>query len=110
MTNLTFMREIEDYALRNNLGLPAQVVIGLENKWANKGEIPDEKLNTVLSWQDGKYLLNYTYHRGFGSVECHAVYVWTESAVIFVSQYDGATCLQYVLRNPISCVPEIPGG
>lgn len=64
----------------------------------------------VLLWPDARESLNYEYDSGYGGVDCHAVYCWTASKVIFVSQYDGSTCVTSVPRNPTPGLPEMPGG
>ena len=45
-------------------------------------------------------LLNYEYDAGFGGQDCHNIYIWTKDKVYFVHEYDGATWLEYVDRNP----------
>ena len=66
--------------------------------------------NKLLSWEEALPLLDYEYNTSYGAPECNAVYVWTENNVIFVSQYDGATSLHAIPRNPKDAAPEMPGG
>lgn len=66
--------------------------------------------NKVLSWEQAKPMLDYEFDSGFGSPGCNAVTVWTPTRVLFVSQYDGATSLESVPRNPIDHEPPMPGG
>ena len=54
----------------------------------------------VLSWHEARPLLDYDYDDGFGAPDCHAVYVWTEDKVLWVTQYDGATTNSSAPRNP----------
>lgn len=70
----------------------------------------DQPRNQLISWEKAAPLLDYAYDSGYGAPECNAVYVWTEASVIFVSQYDGSTCLHKIPRNPCDCKPEMPGG
>lgn len=70
-------------------------------------DVPQGK---VLSWEAARPLLDFPYSTGYGAPECHAIYAWTATRVLFVSQYDGSTCLQSVPRNPIETTPEMPGG
>ena len=64
----------------------------------------------VLSWSDASPILDYEYDRGFGAPDCQAITAWTKSKVIFVYQYDGATGVVSVPRNPIEHNPNMPGG
>ena len=91
------------------------VVIG-EMGWG--GDYGSEKITdyekqprgVVLSWADAAPILDYEYNTGYGSPECNAVYVWTTERVLFVTQYDGSTCISSVPRHPVNVVPEMPGG
>lgn len=64
----------------------------------------------VLPWSEARALLDYRYDTGYGAPDCNAVYAWTPSRVIFVSQYDGATGVEWVPRAPVECDPGMPGG
>lgn len=68
---------------------------------------PREK---VLSWDEARKWLDYDWHSGFGAPKCNAVYVWTPTSVIFITQYDGSTNIHSVPRNPVDCEPYMPGG
>ena len=91
------------------------VVIG-EMGWSsgyNKEKVPlydVQPRGKVLSWEQAAPFLDYEYDNGYGAPECNAVYVWTETRVLFVTQYDGATCIHSVPRNPEDIDPEMPGG
>lgn len=54
----------------------------------------------ILSWQEARPHLDYQYDSGYGAVDCHAVYAWTPSRVLFISQYDGSTHVTSVPRHP----------
>lgn len=41
---------------------------------------------------------------------CYATYVWTSERVLWVTQCDGATCLDSAPRNPVEVMPDMPGG
>ena len=45
-------------------------------------------------------LLNYNYDNDYGTQDCHNIYIWTKDKVYYVHEYDGATWLEYVDRNP----------
>lgn len=64
----------------------------------------------VLSWDEARPMLDYDYSRDYGSPECDAVFVWTRSRVLFVSQYDGSTRVEFIPRHPTAEVdPTMPG-
>ena len=64
----------------------------------------------VLAWDVAAPLLDREYSTGFGAPGCPAIYAWTIASVLFVTQYDGATGICKVPRNPEPCEPEMPGG
>ena len=64
----------------------------------------------VREWRDVRQKLDYQYDDGYGSPDCHAVYVWSETQVAFVSQYDGSTNVCVIPRNPEDGEPSMPGG
>lgn len=66
-----------------------------------------EKRGVPLSWEEAKPLLNYPYESALGRARCHAVYVYTEACVIFVTEYDGVTELEKILRFPYACWPVL---
>jgi len=69
---------------------------------ARKGE--------VLSWAEARPLLDYEYDRSYGAPDCHSITAWTESRVLWVTQYDGSTYLSSAVRNPTAHKPTMPGG
>lgn len=91
------------------------VVIG-EMGWGDYGDDPEhdrvakEHQGKILNWNEAKEFLNYEFDDGFGAPECNAVYVWTNNKILLISQYDGATNLYSIPRNPIECEPHMPGG
>lgn len=64
----------------------------------------------VISWEEAKKWLDYEFNDGYGTPECNAVYAWTDSQVIAVSQYDGSTSPFSLPRNPTDVKPHMPGG
>jgi hypothetical protein len=70
-----------------------------------KEGLPEPVSGRTLSWEEAGPILDYEYDDGFGGAECHAIYAWTENRVLFVSEYDGATSVQWLPRHPIDCVP-----
>lgn len=92
-----------------------QVLIGFvggDGFWENSKHLAASAVRgRLLSWTEAKPLLNYSYYTGYGSPDCHAIYAWTETKVLFVVQYDGATVIESVPRNPtVKESPIMPGG
>ncbi len=91
------------------------VVFGLYG-WRCGGDeddpvIPKEHVSVALRWTVAKqYLTNWSIAGGFGSPDCFAIYVWTQSRVGFIAKYDGSTWLQWIPRQPTDCMPEMAGG
>ncbi len=75
--------------------------------WAHQDE---SNFNRVLSWHEAEPLIDYPFDSSYGLPRCHAVTAWTKSRVIFVSQYNGATSIEYAPRNPVNHMPSMPGG
>lgn len=71
--------------------------------------IPTHQLDVVLTWAEARPLLDYEYEDGYGLPDCHAITAWTSERVVFVSQYDGATNVESVPRNPVAHEPITPG-
>lgn len=66
-------------------------------------------IDKVLSAEQAKPILDYEYDSGFGCADCHPFFAWTRSKVIFVHEYDGATTVVWVPRNPREITPEFGG-
>lgn len=66
--------------------------------------MPDE--NRVLSRADGLAKLSQRFDDGLGSPDCCPMYAWTATRVFFIAEYDGATELACISRNPVDCVPR----
>lgn len=90
------------------------IVIG-EMGWGNYNsknnphysEIP---IGKVLSFKEAKKYLDYEFDCGYGAPNCNAIYAYTKTWVMAISQYDGATGMFRIPRNPQEIVPEMPGG
>ena len=61
----------------------------------------------MLTWNEAFPYLDYEYDNGFGTAECHAITAWTTTKVIFVSEYDGATCVVSIPRHPTKHEPAM---
>lgn len=66
--------------------------------WESK---TDHDLGTgPVSWDRAFPVLNYEYDDGFGSQDCHDIWAWTPTRVLFVREYDGATSIGSAPRYP----------
>jgi len=54
--------------------------------------------------------VNDRYDAGYGGEDCHPIYAWTDSRVIFVSCYDGSTQVESIPRNPMPGEARMFGG
>ncbi len=62
-----------------------------------------------VAWAEVRAFLDYPYDTGFGGADCHAIYAWTPTRVLFVHEYDGSTGFVSVPRNPTACTPVMGG-
>lgn len=60
----------------------------------------DARRGEVLTWAEAAPLLGYKYDTDYGAQDCPELFVWTASRVIYVHEYDGATSMRSVPRNP----------
>lgn len=67
-------------------------------------------VNKVLSLEEARPWLEYSFDAGYGSPGCQSITAWTPNKVIFISQYDGSTSVESVPRNPVDHEPKMPGG
>jgi hypothetical protein len=109
------MSNLKDWILQQADGDPVEAVVLGEMGGGHYGsEVvsghQEPPIGRVMSFDKAAPFLSYEFYDGFGSVGCHAIYAWTRTKVIFVSQYDGATTIQSVPRNPKDCLPEMAGG
>jgi len=85
------------------------VVIGHFNGEADdvRETIPVDARTVVLSWEDAKSHLFYSPPaNGDGSINCHPVYAWTKSWVIFIRDYEWAVGAGRIPRNPVAGEPR----
>lgn len=106
----TLAQEIEEAA--NGEPIEA-IVVGLRRDgdppWRDdpqpeEGDFPTP--DVVLTWDEARPHLDYTYDAGFGGQDCHSLYAWTASRVLFVAEYDGSTRVTWVHRNPTATTPR----
>lgn len=73
--------------------------------------IPKDKRGKLMTLGEARPLMqSWSFYGGYGAPLCYAVYIWTNERVIWVTQYDGRTSLNSAPRNPVDCIPEMPGG
>lgn len=94
---------------------PVEAVVIGRLGWGDYGKdrVPqydEQRRGVVLSWTEARPMLDYDFDDGYGAPGCNAITVWTAGKVMFVSQYDGATCLHSVPRHPVAHDPDMPGG
>lgn len=104
--------ELLDYMKEGEI--PEHIVFG-EWGWGGFREehefVPIEIQGKVMKFEDAKpYMKGWTFDCGYGSPECYAIRLWTNKRVIWVTQYDGSTCLDSAYRNPTDHIPDMPGG
>lgn len=85
--------------------------------WGGFGEdeisdpIPQDKIGKLMTLDEARpYMQSWSFIGGFGSPDCYATYIWTNKRILWVTQYDGSTCLDSAPRNPVDCIPDMPGG
>ena len=71
---------------------------------------PKKYYNKLLDWELVKDFLDYDYDAGFGGKDCHPIYAWTPTRILFVCRYDGATWVDSIPRNPEETIPKMFGG
>jgi hypothetical protein len=65
-----------------------------------------------LPWSEVRAALDYELDNSDVNADDpaeNAVYAWTADRVLFVYEYDGATAIYWVPRNPGPCEPEFSG-
>ena len=67
--------------------------------------IPKDVRKKVLTYEAAyPYGDGWKFKGGFGTSETYNVHIWTNQRVLFVHEYDGATCLESVPRHPTDSV------
>ena len=109
------MNAYEDLLEHLHEGETIEAIVFGEWGWGSYGEesvvVPKDKQGVLLTPEEAKPMMaGWSFNGGYGSPECYAVNVWTNKRVIWVTQYDGSTCLDSAPRNPIAHIPDMPGG
>jgi hypothetical protein len=108
----TFADEIEAEAAHHGETVETVVIgtFGGGGYREDERAVPPNKTGVPLAWGEGRPLLDYAYDPGYGAPDCHAVAAYTRTHVLFVSQYDGATSVESMRRDPAPFEPSMPGG
>lgn len=77
---------------------------------ADEDERPRPPKGKILTHDEAKPFLDVEFYSGYGSPSTYAINVWTDKRVMFVTQYDGSTSMDWVYRNPTAYTPTMPGG
>ena len=92
--------------LEQAAGDEAIEAVSIGNAW---GE-PNPYAGRLLSWEDAGPLLDVDFDDVIGCAGCPPVTAWTATRVLFVHEYDGATGLRSLPRNPSAAHrPEFDG-
>lgn len=109
---MTFAEEIERAAKGETIEAITLASTGWErsdeDRYSARRKAPS-KFGELLSWDEARPMLDYDYARGFGGEDCDAIWAWTESRVIFVHEYDGATSVNWLPRHPQVGSPSMSG-
>lgn len=60
----------------------------------------------LLTYEEAKPFLARKFDSGYGSAETPTMNVWTDKRILFVSEYDGSTSLNWFYRNPTAYNPQ----
>lgn len=106
---MTFADDLEAVAAE-----PIEAIVIGDMGWTeyneeNKSDVSHVRYK-LISWPQARPLLEYEYDSDYGAPDCHAITIWTANYIVFVSQYDGATAIERLPRNPIQHTPIMSGG
>jgi len=62
---------------------------------------PEEDFGKCHPWSYVRDAFDYTYDKGYGSRDCHDILVYTTYTIYYIHEYDGATSIRWMPRNPI---------
>lgn len=73
--------------------------------------VPLDQRRKLLTLEEARpFMQGWPFDGDYGAPKCYATYIWTDQRCIWVTQYDGSTCLSSMPRNPTACTPSMPGG
>lgn len=95
---MTFAQDILSYAGDEKI---KAIAVSPTRGFAWGDDALDHNLgNEPVSWDEAFPILNYEYDTGYGGQDCHDFWAWTETQVLFVHEYNGATRIASAPRNP----------
>lgn len=72
--------------------------------------IPKDMKNKCLTEKEAEpFMKGWTFYNGYGYPQTYASYIWTTNHIIWVTEYDGSTKLDFAPRNPSNIIPYISG-
>jgi hypothetical protein len=78
------------------------IAVGPTRRWTWDDTETDHNLgNEPVSWVEAFPVLNYHFDAGYGGQDCHDIWAWTPTRVLFVHEYDGATGVVSAPRFPV---------
>lgn len=93
---MTFATDIERVA-----GAETILAAAISPKRSSYYDNPDHDLgNAPQPWAVVRPVLDYAYDTGYGWQDCHDVWVWTPTRVLFIHEYDGSTAVGSAPRDP----------
>jgi hypothetical protein len=103
-----FLKDIEEHLAGESV---EAVVVDPLDRWSSHRQARDAGITfgVPVPWEQAKGWFDYEYDDGYGGSDCHPVYIWTATRVLFVVEYDGATSMASVPRCPTVCEPEMNG-
>lgn len=87
--------------------LEAVVVGKHDDRYFSDEALPDE--NIILTVDAALAKLDVDHDSGYGAPDCFPIWAWTKDRVYFIAEYDGATGLAWVPRNPVAGEPSFSG-
>lgn len=76
------------------------IAVGPKRRWTVEEETDHALGADPVSWEQARPVLDYDYDSGYGGQDCHDIWAWTETRVLFVHEYDGATLVAFAPRHP----------
>lgn len=100
------MSHVKSFALEIEAAAGGEDIVAIVIGDGPGDRVAHALIGRILSWDEAREALDYSYDDGFGGADCHAVYAWTENRIIGVHEYDGSTNVTWVPRNPGGTKPD----
>lgn len=88
-----------------------KIIIGELQHYSDDQNAKNRNINfdVPTDWKEVIDYLNYEYENGWGTRECHPIYIYTNTYIYFIREYDGSTAIHRIPRNPINVHVEYDG-